>query len=50
MADESKFETLGPYAHALNQIVQVACNQRTDIKEETLTGMKLFRGCNLTEA
>lgn len=47
--DVSKIDTLGPYAQALNRIIQYAGYNRDDIDKEDLRGMDLYRGLSLTE-
>ena len=47
--DQSKVQSLGPYAHALNEIMTNAGEEREDIKDEDLEDLDLYRGCCMTE-
>ena len=47
--DESKVQSLGPYAHALYQIMTYAGYNREDIEDEDLQDLDLYRGCCMTE-
>ena len=47
--DQSKVQSLGPYAHALNEIMEDAGDNRGDIKREDLEDLDLYRGCCMTE-
>ena len=48
--DTSKVQSLGPYAHAMDKIVEGAGRRRENIKKEDLSGIDLYRGCCMTEA
>jgi len=47
--DQSKVQSLGPYAHALHYIMEEAGDNRGDIKKEDLEDLDLYRGCCMTE-
>ena len=47
--DQSKVQSLGPYAHALDAIMRSAGGRRGDIKEKDLANLDLYRGCCMTE-
>lgn len=48
--DQSKVQSLGPYAHALNWIMEYAGDKRRDIEEEDLKELDLYRGCSMNQA
>jgi len=47
--DQSKFTSLGPYAHALDCVVRMNCYKRTDLNKDNFKGISLYRGASLTE-
>jgi hypothetical protein len=50
-ADETKFNSLGPYAQCMDFIVRNAINSRKDeLDGELFLDLDLFRGTSLTKA
>jgi len=43
-ADESKIESMGPYAHVMDTIVGAAGAYREDINHEKFKDLQLYRG------
>jgi hypothetical protein len=49
--DKSKIDSLGPYAHVMDEIVFLAISGRKDeLDESKFYNLNLFRGTSLTDA
>ena len=50
VGDETKINSMGPYALALSEIIMLASQNRKDINPKDFAKCEYFRGTSMTEA